>query len=85
MKASTVVTKRPHIVSAVSAIERPNITDARGIGSERRRSCRPVAASSATPVAAGIPNHRMPVARKPGTRKSTYSSPPPGLMAPPKM
>src|SRR4029450_10886265 len=38
MKASTVVTKSPHIVSAVSAIERPNITDARGIGTERRVS-----------------------------------------------
>ena len=71
MNARTPVTNSPQSVSAVSAIERPNITDDRGMGSERRRSCTPVVASSATPELAGIPSHRIPVTRKPGTRKST--------------
>ena len=47
-------------MSAVSAIERPNITDDRGIGSERSRSCTPVAASSATPVARRHPEPQDP-------------------------
>ena len=44
MNASTVVTNNPHSVSVVSASERPNITDERGMGKERRRSCTPVVA-----------------------------------------
>lgn len=71
MNASTPATKIHHKVSAASAMERPNITDERVIGSDRIRSCTPVAASSATPVAAGIPKNRIWVTWNPGTRKST--------------
>lgn len=70
MNASTPATKIHHKVSAASAMERPNITDERVIGSDIR-SCTPVAAYPATPVAAGIPKNRIWVTRNPGTRKST--------------
>ena len=66
-----IVTSMLHEISAVSASERPTITAERGIGSERKRSYTPEAASSATPAGAFIPVHRIVVTRNPGTRKST--------------
>ena len=69
-KPTTMVTKVPHMISAVSAMDRPNSTAARGIGNERNRSYRPLSASSATPTAP-LANRPL-TAASAGMRKSTY-------------
>jgi hypothetical protein len=51
MNPTTRVTNVPHVMSAVSAIDRPNSTAAARHGSERNRSNSPLSASSATPTA----------------------------------
>ena len=55
----TPVTKMPQATSVPSASDRPTMTAARGIGSDRSRSYTPVAESSATPAAALMPVHRI--------------------------
>jgi hypothetical protein len=53
------------------------------MGSDRRRSTKPCSTSSATPVAAPIPDHRTVLVMNPGTMKLTYDREPPVPMAPP--
>ena len=78
----TAVTKMPHATSALSAMDRPTMTPARGMGSDRSRSCTPVDDSSATPDAALMPDQRMTVTRKPGTRKFDVVEVPAGVDGP---
>ena len=77
---TTIVTNVPHMINAVSAIDRPRSNAQRGTGSDRSRSNRPDSVSSATPTAA--PANNPFTAASAGMRKSTYSTSP-VWMAPP--
>ena len=55
----------------MSATVRPASTDARAVGSERKRSIRPFVMSSASPSAVTKPPKAMFWAMIPGIRKST--------------
>ncbi len=72
----------PTRAQAVSASARPARTELRGIGSDFSRSTNPCSRSSATPVAAPMPENSTPVVTNPGTRKSTYRIPPMSIAPP---
>ena len=62
---------------------RPASTAERAMGSERKRSSRPLCTSAARPTAVLVAPNTAVCTKMPGMRKSTYGTPPGTWMAPP--
>ena len=70
-KPTAIITVSENVLSTMSAIVRPASTAERAIGSERKRSIRPLRRSSLSPIAVTKPPNAIDWVMIPGIRKST--------------